>query len=287
MWIDLQDVFERIQGTVTDLVATLPNIVAGLVVFMVIYLIARYSGPAVRRLVERSGRSANAATVAALLTRWSVIAFGALVGMAVALPSFAPGDLIQILGIGSVAIGFAFRDIFENFLAGLIILLTDAFQIGDQIVVEGMEGTVARIETRATLIRTYDGRDIIIPNADLFTNAVTVNTAATMRRSEFDFGISYAADLDTALRLVLEAMRGVDGVLDQPGPDALVMEFGDSSVNLRARWWTDARRSSVVASGSAVRRAIKYQLDGHGIEIPFPIRTVYLQNEAAVGEASL
>lgn len=279
--VDLQSVWERIQNTIVDLVATLPNILIGLLVFVVIYAIARYTSPRMRGLVERSGRSPNAATVTALLTRWGIIVFGALVGLAIALPSFAPGDLIQILGIGSVAVGFAFRDIFENFLAGLIILLTDAFEIGDQIVVEGLEGTVRRIETRATLIETYDGREIIIPNADLFTNAVTVNTASATLRTEFDFGISYGADLDTAIRVVMETMAEIEGVLVEPGPDVLVMEFADSSVNLRARWWTDARRGAVVNVGSAVRRAIKYRLDEKGIGIPFPIRTVHFHDQTA------
>ena len=87
---------------------------------------------------------------------------GVLVALSIALPSFKANDLIQVLGISSVAIGFAFRDIFQNFLAGLIILLTDAFEIGDQIIIEneGLEGTVTDIQTRATTISTYDDREI-------------------------------------------------------------------------------------------------------------------------------
>ena len=84
---------------------------------------------------------------------------------------------MQVLGIGSVAIGFAFRDILQNFLAGILLLVTQPFRIGDQIVASNYEGTVEDIQTRATFIRTYDGRHVVVPNADLFTDTVVVNTA--------------------------------------------------------------------------------------------------------------
>jgi small conductance mechanosensitive channel len=102
------------------------------------------------------------------------------------------------LGIGGIAIGFAFRDIAQNFLAGILLLLTQRFRIGDQIIVSGFEGTVEDIQTRATFIRMYDGRRVVIPNTNLFIESVTVNTATELRRSEYDVGISYAADIDLA-----------------------------------------------------------------------------------------
>jgi small-conductance mechanosensitive channel len=200
--------------------------------------------------------------------------------MSIALPSFQAADLVQVLGIGSVAIGFAFRDIFQNFLAGLIILVTDAFHIGDQIIVEseGLEGTVTDIQTRATTIITYDNRQIIIPNATLFTNAVTINTATRNRRSEFVVGIGYDSDIDTAIRLIEEAVTEVDGVLSDPAPDVLVDDLAPSTVNLRVRWWTDTRRSSVTATKSVVVRRVKYLLDEHHIDMPYPSRTLYIND---------
>ena len=90
----------------------------------------------------------------------------------------------------------------QNFLAGILILLTEPFEINDQIVFKSFEGTVENIETRATTIRTYDGRRIVIPNAELFTNSVTVNTAFDKRRIEYDFGIGYGDDIDHAKQLI-------------------------------------------------------------------------------------
>jgi uncharacterized membrane protein len=108
-----------------------------------------------------------------------------------------------------VAIGFAFRDILQNFLAGILLLLTEPFRIDDQIIVKEFEGTVEDIQTRATMIRTYDGRRIVIPNAELFTESVIVNTAFEKRRLEYDVGIGYGDDIERAKALILEAIAGV------------------------------------------------------------------------------
>jgi Mechanosensitive ion channel/McrBC 5-methylcytosine restriction system component len=122
---------------------------------------------------------------------------GLLVSLTIVAPSFHTTDLIKILGIGTVAIGFAFRDILQNFLAGILLLLHEPFRIEDEIKVDEFEGTVEAIETRATAIRTFDDKRIVIPNTDLFTKAVTVNTAYAQRRSEYVVGIGYGDDIDT------------------------------------------------------------------------------------------
>ncbi|MEX5538851.1 mechanosensitive ion channel domain-containing protein, partial [Pseudomonas syringae] len=87
----------------------------------------------------------------------------------IAIPGFTPGQLMSALGIGSVAIGFAFKDIFQNLLSGILILLSEPFRIGDAIVCNGLEGTVEDIQIRATTLRSYDGRRLVIPNATVYT----------------------------------------------------------------------------------------------------------------------
>lgn len=279
MAFDFSAVWSQLQESATEFVTRLPALLLAIVVFFLfVWLSARLSRW-IRNAVTQRGRSSNAATVIALVLRWGVVVLGLLIALSIALPSFKASDLVEILGIGSVAIGFAFRDIFQNFLAGLIILLTDAFKIGDQIVIEseGLEGTVTDIQTRATTIMTYDDRQIIIPNATLFTNAVTINTATNKLRSEQVVGISYTADIDTACALLEKAIGHIEGVLPDPAPDVLVDDLADSSINLKARWWTDARRSNVIKTKSEVVRQMKYTLDENKIEIPFPIRTLYVK----------
>lgn len=157
---DLAPALARARAIVDGLVAAIPNAVVALAVFAVALL--------------------------------AVLFIGLLVALSVALPTFQPGDVVPVLGISSVAIGFAFRDILQNFLAGILLLLTQPFRVGDQIAADAYEGTVEDIQTRATFIRTYDGRRVVIPNA-VFTDTVVVNTAFEHRRLEFDVGIGYAA----------------------------------------------------------------------------------------------
>ncbi len=183
-----------------------------------------------------------------------------------------------MLGVGSVAVGFAFRNVLENFLAGFLLLLSEPFQISDQIIVGDFEGTVENIEARATTIRTYDGRRVVIPNASLFTEPVTVNTAFDKRRSEYSVGTGYGDDVGQAMMLILEAIKEMEGVCDDPAPDVLVAELADFSVNVRARWWTDARREDVLAVKSGVVAAIKSRLLENGVDLPFPTQQILLRN---------
>ena len=125
----------------------------------------------------------------------------ALVACVIVFPSVNPADALATLGIGSVAVGFAFKDILQNLFAGVLLLLRRPFRRGDQIVVKDYEGTVEHIESRATHIKTYDGRRVIIPNSDIYTSPVTVNTAFPIRRDQFDVGIGYGDDVDLATRV--------------------------------------------------------------------------------------
>lgn len=279
-----EDFVNRMQDFYYTSVNQLPSFLIAFVVVLLTLWLARRLSRLAASVLQGRGRSPNAITVIELITRWAIIIGGALLALTIAVPSFDLANLISILGIGSVAIGFAFRDIFQNFLAGLIILLSDTFVIGDQIIVpnENLEGTVTAIDTRATTIETYDQREIIIPNSILFTNPVMVNTSTDRIRTDIEVGVAYDVDIDTASALIREAVGRVEGVLQQPPPDVLVTEFADSSVVLRARWWTDSRRNVVVRTRSNVAREIKYTLDANGVEIPFPIRTLYMRNEVGV-----
>ena len=261
--------------------AALPNIVVAVVVFLAFYALGRVLRTAIYTLNERAQRRQNLGLVLGRLAQAGVILLGLLVALLIILPTFTPGDLIQLLGIGSVAIGFAFRDILQNFLAGILILLTEPFRIDDQIVFGPYEGTVEDIHTRATTIRTYDGRRVVIPNAELFTNPVTVNTAFEKRRLEYDVGIGYGDDVGTAKRLILESLAEVDGVLQDPPPDALVVDLAPSSVTIRARWWiTPPRRADALDVQDRVIIAIKQKLYvEHGIDLPYPTQQVLFHDQ--------
>ena len=272
-----------------SLIVLLPNIVLALIVFALFYFAARTIKMTVRRLTKRHRQARNLGLVLGRLSQGIVILVGLFVALSIVIPSFKAGDLIQLLGISGVAIGFAFRDILQNFLAGILILLTEPFQLDDQIVFKDFEGTVENIQTRATTIRTYDGRRIVIPNSELFTNSVTVNTAFENRRLQYDVGIGYGDDIDRAKQLILEAIASVDGVLEDPAPDALVVDLAESTVNIRARWWVKPpRRADILDKQDKVLTAIKNKLTANGIDMPFPTQQILFhdQTEETDGDRS-
>ncbi len=265
---------------VNDFIVLLPNLVLALVVFAVFFFVARAIKRIVRNLTRDRRNARNLGLVLGRLAQGATILTGLFISLSIVIPSLKAGDLVQLLGISGVAIGFAFRDILQNFLSGILILLTEPFEIDDQIVFKNFEGTVESIQTRATTIRTYDGRRIVIPNSELFTNSVTVNTAFEHRRLQYDIGIGYGDDIDEAKRSILEAMRETDGVLEQPAPDAIVMELAGSSVNIRARWWIKPpRRAETLELQDRVLTAIKNKLTANGIDLPFPTQQILFHDQ--------
>ncbi len=267
----------------------LPNIVLALIVFAFFYFVGGQIKRVVRRLTRNHHQARNLGLVLGRLSQSAIVLVGLFVALSIVIPTFKAGDLIQLLGISGVAIGFAFRDILQNFLAGILILLTEPFRIDDQIVFKNFEGTVENIETRATTIQTYDGRRIVIPNAELFTNSVTVNTAFDKRRTEYDVGIGYNDDIDRAKQLMLEALYSVNEVLKNPAPDVLVVELAESTVNIRVRWWiSPPRRIDDMRSRDKVICAIKKKLVENGIDLPYPTRQILFhdQTEETDGDRS-
>jgi len=277
----------KMQAMLNSFIALLPNIILALIVFAVFFFVARTIKKVVRNLTRDRRAARNLGMVLGRLSQGVTILIGLFIALSIVIPSLKASDLVQLLGISGVAIGFAFRDILQNFLAGILILLTEPFQIDDQIVFKDFEGTIENIQTRATTIRTYDGRRIVIPNSELFTNSVTVNTAFENRRLEYDIGIGYGDDIDEARRLILEAVHGTDGVLETPAPDAIVVELAGSTVNIRARWWVaPPRRADVLDLQDRVLTNIKNKLTANGIDLPFPTQQILFhdQTEATDGD---
>ncbi len=269
-----------------DSIVLLPNIGLAIVVFAIFFFIARILKRLVKNLTRSHRQARNLGMVLGRLVQGATVLMGLFISLSIVIPSLKASDLVQLLGISGVAIGFAFRDILQNFLAGILILLTEPFQIDDQIVFKNFEGTVEQIQTRATTIRTYDGRRIVIPNSELFTNSVTVNTAFEHRRLEYDIGIGYGDDIDTARALILEAIHDTNGVLESPAADAIVVDLADSTVNIRARWWVEPpRRADVLDLQDRVLTNIKNKLTASGIDLPFPTQQILFhdQTEASDG----
>ena len=172
--IDLSTAWKSGDQIINSAISLLPNLLIALIIFFIFLALGSAIKSTVRRILERREHHRNLAILLAQLTQTAIVFIGSLIALSVITPSFKAGDLIRILGIGSVAVGFAFQNILQNFLAGILILLQDPFGPGDWISVTGIEGGVDDIQPRATIIITKEGRRVVIPNAVLFTNPVAV-----------------------------------------------------------------------------------------------------------------
>jgi len=279
MNFDIGPAWEKINAIINGAIAILPNLILAIAVFALALMLSRWLKHLIIRFYGKRRRHENLGIVLGRLIQWLVISFTLLVTLSIVLPSFHARDLIQILGISGVAIGFAFRDILQNFLAGILLLLAQPFRLGDEISVAGYEGVVQEIQTRATLIKTYDGYLIVIPNATIYTQSVKIFNAFDARRTAIDIGIGYGDDVDEARRLIIDAIGGVEGVLPDPPPSVVATTFGDSGVSLRARWWTKSRRADMVRVRDRVIPAIRRKLGESGIDIPYPTHQVLFHDQ--------
>lgn len=278
---------ERVDKWVDGFIRLIPNLVVAVLVIALFYGLGSLARRIIRQRTSRKQRD-NLGDVLGGFVRWVIIILGFLLGATIVIPSLKPGDLIAGLGVSSVAIGFAFKDILQNWLAGLLILLRQPFNTHDQIEVNGYEGTVERIETRATIIKTYDGQRAVIPNSDIYTNSVLVKTAHEKRRSEYDVGIGYGDGIEEACEVIRKAVDAIPEVETDPGVEVFPWDLAASWVSLRVRWWTNSRRADVVQVRAKVIRAIKDALDQARIDMPYTteVHLFHDQTEATEGNRS-
>lgn len=178
------------------------------------------------------------------------------------------------MGVLGIAAGFAFQDILSNLLAGILLIFRQPFVSGDQIEVNEITGTVEGITIRETRLTTYDGRLVVVPNHDVYTNAITVQTAHEVVRSSFVTGVGYDSDLDQVRDLTLARLAEIDGLLDDPAPQAYFTEHGASAVVLDVRYWTGSRQAEVRRVQDRVVQVLFDAYNDAGIDMPFDVLTL-------------
>lgn len=222
--------------------------------------------PLVQRRLRRQGRPSRTRVFTALY-RVVVVLVAVLMAITLAFPSVRVADVLASLGIVSVAVGFAFKDVLENLLAGVLLLLRDPFKSGDQVRVAGYEGTVEGVTVRETLLRTFDGELVLIPNAQVYTGSLEVRTHYPTARVSFRLVLSAATDASRVRSTITEALLGI-GAEGAPLPEVVVTGTGGSALEVEVRLWTQSERASrtavldqaVPAALRALREA-KIQLD--------------------------
>ena len=237
---------------------------------------------AVRMLVRRGLRrhDASLAQMAGGLAYIALLFLGGLLALWIAIPSVRFSTIFTSVGVTGVILGFALKDILENFVAGIIILWRRPFQFGDQIASADYEGHVEEINFRATVLRTFDGVRVYIPNSLVLTQPVTNFTSYESRRSEVILGIDQSASVAGAREVILRELSTMDGVLDEPEPLVLFDSVGDFTNNLAILYWIKPpTRMSDRITQSDVTERLFTALQANGIGFPYPTRVIELHRD--------
>lgn len=269
-------IVESVQSLTTGLLEKLPVLGIGFLILIATWIAAKIASAVGLRMMQRANLRDSLTALFSKLIRLGVWIAGILVATMTIFPSFTPGQIITTLGLSSIAIGFAFKDIFENFIAGILVLAREPFRLGDFIACQGVEGTVEHVTIRDTHVRQSNGNRVVMPNAMLFKNPVTVFTDLKTRRITIAAGVGYGEDIGKARQVIQDAVSGCASVNNEKPVQIYAKEFGASSVDFEVTWWTgtDAEPANIRVSRDEVIEAVKKALDNAGIEIPFPYRTL-------------
>ena len=272
--------YEIIVGRLADMwrsfLRLIPNLLIALALLVLFALLARLASKAAKSLARRARLRTSLVDLIGQLIYLAMYVLGILVALTVIFPSITPGSLIAGLGLTSLALGFAFKDIVENFIAGVLILWRFPIEIGDYIEVGEIAGKVERINIRMTEIRQVDGDLILVPNAKLFTEPVNNTTNWIDKRVTVICGVAYGEDVATARGVIEAAVKACETVRRSAARPVQIFaqEFADSAINFEVTWWTGSKPVEIRKSKDEVVTAVKKALDDNGIEIPFPYRTL-------------
>ena len=279
----IEILFGQLNDITRSAIEITPQLLISLFVLFMTYLVAKLVKNIASRLFKRTRLRPSLISLFVLFSSITIWVLGMMVAAIIAFPGLTPTKMLAGLGIGSVAIGFAFKDIFENFLAGIIILLRKEMRIGDFIACEGYEGAVEAILVRETHLREADGELVILPNSLLFKNPLTIRTDLDLRRTTIICGVGYGENVDEARKVIKQAVTGCKSVMRESKPvEVFAHEFADSSVNFEVTWWTGSSPLDIRASRDEVIASIKAALDRSDIEIPFPYRTLTFKDSVGI-----
>ncbi len=282
----------KLDSWVEAFILHLPNLVLAVVIVVVATALARGARAVVRRVLmaaaSHASQARNVVDLLATLAFVAVLSAGLFMALGVLNLSGVVTSLLAGAGIVGLALGFAFQDIASNFIAGVLMAVRTPFVIGQVIETQGFEGTVTELTLRETVIITFQGQRVILPNAKVYGDAITNFSTQRERRVDIDVGVGYGDDLAAAERAAIEAVRALPMTLGERPVTAHFSGFGDSSIDLTVRFWIhyDRQPDFLVARSEAVK-AVKAGFDAAGVTIPFPIRTLDFgpNGGVALGEA--
>ena len=266
-----EETTSELVGLVQLLITRIPLYIAAFILVILAIIVAKIGRKIVENKLSESGIDEEHQELMILGGRMTYATILTL-GITIAL-KIAGIDLTTIIAAVAFGIGFALKDLIMNFLAGVFILVSKHFTLGDFISISGTIGKIVEIQSRTTVLQAIDGTKVIVPNADLFKKKVTSFTSNPFRRIEVIVGVDYRTNLENTVKVCMKALKETKGVLNAPKPAVLVSKFGESSIELKVRAWVESRGGWLKVKSDLVLE-IKKQFDAYGITIPWPIRTV-------------
>jgi len=261
---------ERLSEAGRDVLASLPVLLAALAIMAGFVLLARLVVARLRVLWRSLTPNTFLSHLLSQAVQAAVILAGAFVALLLLDATWIMGGLLGAAGVLGLALGFALRDTVENLIASILLSLRRPFGPNDHVVIEGHEGRVSRLTSRATVLLTLDGNHVRIPNATVF-KGITVNYSENpSRRFSFDLGVAADADLTLAQKLAMEELEAMPGVLDEPPPLAVYTAVGDSDIRLRVTGWLDQNAHDFFKIRSEAIRLVVGRLSDAGVDLPEP-----------------
>lgn len=269
----------KLQGWIESFILLLPNLVLAVLIVVVAAFAARVARRVVQsvllRTTDRAPQAKNVVGLLATLAYVAVLSAGTFIALTVIELDGVVKTLLAGAGVVGLALGFAFQDIASNFIAGILMAVRTPFLVGEIIETSGFTGTVREISLRSTILDTFQGQKVILPNAKVYGDPIVNYSARGERRVDLGCGVGYGDDLAHAQRVAVEAIEGLDVRKDSTPVQLYYTEFGDSSVNFVVRFWVDfAKQTDFLEAQSEAIKAVKTAFDAAGVTIPFPIRTL-------------
>jgi small-conductance mechanosensitive channel len=266
---ELDLIVARLLDTVYGLAAALPLLLLALLLIWLGWLLGGWASR--RKVINRlSGRNPLLSGVIQTSTRWLITALAILLALEILDATTIVGAMLGTAGVLGIVIGLAFKDVLENYLAGVLMSFRQPVAPRDEVVIDGEVGTVMALTSRATILMTPDGNHLRIPNAKVFRAVILNYTRNPVRRFEFEVGIGVREDLLQARTIGLERLAELTGVLADPPPSALILTLGDSSVHMCFRAWVDQRQHDFWMVRSEGIRSVKLALEAAGMDMPEP-----------------
>jgi small-conductance mechanosensitive channel len=267
--VRVSPLIEALRDRTRQLVQASPLLLAALLILVFSLWFGRWLSQ--REFIER--RALQQPFVVQLLrqaVRLVVFGLGLLIALDLLGATALLGALLGTAGVVGIAFGFAFRDVAENYIAGVLLSIRQPFMPKDFVDIDGQKGAVARLTSRATILVTPDGNHLRLPNAMVFKAVIVNYSRNPTRRFDFEIGVSTDTDLPRACELALQTLTDMPGVLESPSPQAVIARAGDSTMVLQCFGWVDQRETDFLKLSSEAIRLVKDTFDRLGIEMPDP-----------------